>query len=200
MFAAHNISATPFMAQFRPLSRERGFSLIEVSIVTAIVLLLAIISIPAIGSYIIENKVPKVGEELARFVVQTKVNAPNGSSALYTGINTDSFAHMLRDSSVFSVTGTEPGSKVLHGLGSEGEVLVDAVGAGAAFTITLSNVNNAACPSIASVMQRVSDVITVAALGQSAEIVKDGTTRYSALTTESKCAKGDVNTFVFTAS
>ena len=48
---------------------QRGFSLVEVAVVTAIVLLLAIIGIPAIGNYLVENKVPKVGEELARFVL-----------------------------------------------------------------------------------------------------------------------------------
>ena len=49
-------------------ARQRGFSLMEVSIVTAVVLLIAIVGIPAIGAYVIENKVPKVGEELQRFV------------------------------------------------------------------------------------------------------------------------------------
>ena len=40
-------------------ARQRGFSLMEVSIVTAVVLLIAIVGIPAIGAYVIENKVPK---------------------------------------------------------------------------------------------------------------------------------------------
>lgn len=181
-------------------SAQRGFSLIEVSIVTAIVLLLAIIGVPAIGGYVVENKVPKVGEELARFVLQTKVNAPNGSSTPYAGITTSNFANLVRDSSIFSVTGTEPSVKVLHGLGTNGEVAIAEAESGAAFSISLSNVHNAACPSIASVMQRVSDTITVAAQGQSAVTIKDDSTHYSALNAESNCAKGDVNTFVFVAS
>ncbi|MNG37211.1 hypothetical protein D3C84_1244910 [compost metagenome] len=48
--------------------RQQGFSLMEVSIVTAIVLLIAIVGIPAIGSYVIDNKVPQVGEDMLRFV------------------------------------------------------------------------------------------------------------------------------------
>lgn len=179
----------------RSFRRQRGFSLIEVSIVTAIVLLLAIIGIPAVGSYVIENKVPKVGEELARFVLQTKVNAPNGSSEPYTGIATSNFANLVRDSSIFSVSGADASTKVLHGLGKAGEVTVAAADLGAGFAITLSNINHVACPAIASVMQRVSDTMTV-----SGTTIKDGTTAYSALATEALCAKGDVNTFVFTAS
>jgi prepilin-type N-terminal cleavage/methylation domain-containing protein len=37
------------------MARQRGFSLMEVSIVTAIVLLIAIVGVPAIGGYFIEN-------------------------------------------------------------------------------------------------------------------------------------------------
>ncbi|HEY9280969.1 MAG TPA: type 4 pilus major pilin [Eoetvoesiella sp.] len=179
--------------------RQKGFSLIEVSIVTAIVLLLAIVGIPAIGSYVVENKVPKVGEELARFVLQTKVNSSNGSVTPYAGIDTSNFANLVRDSSVFSVTGSAPNIKVFHGLGSEGEVSVS-TDAGDTFTVTLSNVSNAACPSIASVMQRVSDTIAIAPDGLGEVIVKNSGTQYSALVAESKCAQGDVNTFKFTAS
>src|SRR5690606_40800923 len=101
---------------------QQGFSLIEVSIVTAIVLLLAIIGVPAIGGYVVENKVPKVGEELARFILQTKVNAPNGSTTPYAGIATSNFANLVQDSSIFSVQGADATVKVLHGLGTEGEV------------------------------------------------------------------------------
>ena len=181
-------------------SAQQGFSLIEVSIVTAIVLLLAIIGIPAIGGYVIENKVPKVGEELARFIVQTKVNAPNGSSTPYAGIATSNFANMVHDSSIFTVSGSGATIGVLHGLGTAGEVSVAEADAGAAFSITLSNVHDAACPAIASVMQRVSDTITVASDGQGASTIKDASTHYSALAAESYCAAGAVNTFVFTAS
>lgn len=188
MFVTHAV------AGHRALRNQQGFSLIEVSIVTAIVLLLAIIGIPAIGGYVVENKVPKVGEELARFILQTKVNAPTNSPTPYTGIDTRNFARLVRDSSIFSVSDPDTDPKVWHGLGNEGQVTVEST-TGASFSITLSKVNNAACPSIASVMQRVSDTITVGSA-----TVKDTSNPYSALTTESACQQGDVNTFVFTAS
>lgn len=181
-------------------SSQDGFSLIEVSIVTAIVLLLAIIGVPAIGGYVVENKVPKVGEELARFILQTKVNAPNGSTTPYAGIATSNFANLVRESSIFSVADSGATPRVLHGLGGDGQVTIAEVDGGASFSITLSKVSNAACPAIASVMQRVSDTMTVGPEGQAATTIKDDVTHYSALATESKCASGDVNTFIFTAS
>lgn len=184
----------------RNARRQRGFSLVEVSIVTAIVLLLAIIGIPAIGSYVVENKVPKAGEELARFILQTKVNAPNGVALPYAAIQTAHFAALARDSSIFSVVGADDAARVLHGLGSEGEVTVLPVAAGAAFSIGLSRVHHAACPSLASIMQRVSDVITLTPDGGGATVVKDSATPYSALAVETRCARGDANDFLFTIS
>jgi len=182
------------------VARQRGFSLVEVSIVTAIVLLLAIIGIPAIGSYVVENKVPKAGEELARFILQTKVNAPNSTSMPYAAIGTANFAALARDSSIFSVTGVDSEARVLHGLGSNGEVTVQPVGSGAAFSIGLSRVHHAACPSLASIMQRVSDTITLTPEGSGSTVVKDAVTPYSALTVETRCARGDANDFLFTVS
>ena len=182
------------------VARQRGFSLVEVSIVTAIVLLLAIIGIPAIGNYVIENKVPKAGEELARFILQTRVNAPNGTSLPYAAIETAHFAAQARDSSVFSVVGADAATRVLHGLGSDGEVNVQPVDSGAGFSIGLSRVHHAACPSLASILQRVSDTITLAADGAGNTIVKDAVTPYSALSVETRCARGDANDFLFTVS
>ncbi|MCD0501902.1 pilin [Bordetella petrii] len=191
--------------------RQQGFSLIEVSIVTAIVLLIAIIGIPAISSYVIENKVPKVAEELQRYVARIKANAQGAGTTPYANLDTGSLANALRDSSVVSVGGSGPGAVVAHGLGGNGTagngvitvmpVSVSGGGAGSGFSIRFSNVNNAACPTLASVMQRVSDNITVEGAG-GAVTVKDSTVvprlAYSAAVAESQCTEGDHNTFVFT--
>lgn len=181
-----------------PYRAQRGFSLIEVSIVTAIVLLIAIIAIPAIGSYVIENKVPKVGEELARFVLQTQVNAPPGALSPYADIETSHLANMVQDSSIFSVSGSGGAPSVLHGLGRNGTVQVSVVDAGARFSISLNNVSHAACPALASVMQRLAHTIVISSPVAGSATVKSDGVDYSALNTESKCSKGDVNSFVFT--
>jgi prepilin-type N-terminal cleavage/methylation domain-containing protein len=200
------------MQRVIPHAIQQGFSLIEVSIVTAIVLLIAIVGIPAIGSYVIENKVPKVGEELQRFIARAKVNGQGGSNTPYRSLHNGILANALRDSSVVSVTGSDATALVAHGLGGSGTAsggtiaLASAViaggGPGSAFTLTLNNVSNAACPSLASVMQRVSEVMTLQ--GKAGPVVlKDTTTQppklYDAMLAQAHCASGDSNTFVFTA-
>ena len=190
---------------------QAGFSLVEVAIVAAIVLLVAIIGIPAIGNYVIEHKVPKVGEALQRFAIRTKINGQGGGATPYLGIDTTALALAMRDNSVFDVSGSGASSVVAHGLGGRGmagdgvvtltPVSLDGIGAGAAFSLTLTNVSHIACPGIASVMQSVSARIGLTAAG-GAQVVKDATASpavpYSASRTANICAPGDVNTFVFT--
>lgn len=192
--------------------QQRGFSLMEVSIVTAIVLLIAIVGIPAIGAYVIENKVPKVGEELQRFIASMKINGLGGGVTPYAGLDTGAMANALRDSSVLSVQGAGAGARIAHGLGgngvgSNGVIEVAAVafgsaGLGSAFSITLTNVSHAACPALASVLQRMSETISIGAQGGS-RIVKDSLATpavpYRAALAQAQCSQGDVNTFVFTA-
>lgn len=175
-------------------SAQRGFSLIEVSIVTAIVLLIAVVGIPAIGNYVLENKVPKVGQELARFVMYTRVNAGGSGSAPYEGIGVQNLAAMVADSTV--LTRLADGS-VLHGLGGKSGVEVEATDSGAGFLLRLKEVSHVACPSIASVLQRVADRIQVGSSTGALQTVKDTTVPYSALSAEAACGRGDVNQFVF---
>lgn len=168
--------------------------MIEVSIVTAIVLLIAVIGIPAIGGYVMENKVPKVGQELARFVMHMRVNAGTSGELPYEGIGTQNLAALVADSTV--LTRASDGT-VLHGLGSGGDVEVEATDAGTGFLLRLGRVNHVACPSIASVLQRVADRIIVGPEGGTAQTIKDDSVPYSALAAEAACAKGDVNQFTF---
>lgn len=179
---------------------QRGFSLIEMSIVTAIVLLVAIMAIPAVGNYVMENRVPKVGEALARFVIQTRVVAAGGAAAPYAGITTGSLANMVSQSGVFNVSGTGASAVVKHGLGADGVATVAEADLGAGFTITLSKVSNVACPGIASMVQRVSDSVQITPDAGTATIIKSPSVEFSAMAAESACAEGDVNTFTVTAS
>jgi len=168
--------------------------------VTAIVLLLAVIGIPAIGGYLIENKVPKVGEDIVRFILHAQVGAFDGTGSPYVSMNTEAAARYLSDSSVINVRENAGTARILHGLGNNGELTVAAHGGGTAFAIVLSNVHHVACPSIASVLHRVSDSITLAAEGQSATVLKDDTVTYSALAAQQRCGKGHSNTFTFVVS
>ena len=182
--------------------RQQGFSLVELSIVTAIILVISIIGIPAINSYVIENKVPEVAGELQRYVARTKANG-QGTSNPYTAIDTANLGRALRSSSVVSVDATTFG-RVAHGLGGNGTtsglIAVAPSDSGASFTVTLDAVNDAACPALASLLQRVSERIEIT--GASTAVVKDSRAAtplvYSPITTQAACQAGDNNTFAFT--
>ena len=76
--------------------RQYGFSLIEISIVTTIMMLLAIVGIPAIQGYVVESKVPRVAEELQRFVARLKVTTNGFGASPYAGVDTRVLANSLR--------------------------------------------------------------------------------------------------------
>ncbi len=193
-------------------TRQSGFSLVEVAIVTAIVLLIAILGVPTIGTYVIENKVPKVGEALQRFVLRTQVNAQGTGPTPYAGIDTGILANALRDSSVFDIAERGAAQLISHGLSRSGgsgagavtlaPVALSEAGMGSGFSITMTRVSDAACPALASVMQGVSSIIRVEGKKGSVTVKDDRASqpvRYSAARTAAVCGEGDVNTFVFVA-
>lgn len=201
-----------YTARSSPLPAQSGFSLVEVAIVTAIVLLVAILGMPAIGTYVIENKVPKVGEALQRFVLRMQVNAQGTGPTPYAGIGNGILANALRDSSVFDLAERGAAPVVSHGLSRAGgagagtvtlgPVVLSGAGMGSGFSLTLSRVNDAACPALASVMQGVSSLIRVENDKGSVTVKDDQQSppvRYSAARTAGACSDGDVNTFVFIA-
>lgn len=190
---------------------QRGFSLIEISIVTTLMMLIAIIGIPAIQGYVIENKVPRVAEEMQRFVARMKANTNGFGSTPYLGIDSGALANALRSSSVVSVAGFGARASVAHGLGGTGHSgrgvisvepqAVPGASSGSAFSLTLNDVNQAACPALASILQRLAEVVTIA--GASGPImVKNALTEpnmpYNPMLADAQCVSGDRNTFVFT--
>jgi len=189
---------------------QRGFSLIEVSIVTAIIMLIAIIGIPAIQGYVIENKVPRVAEEIQRFVARIKANTHGFGSTPYAGIHNGTLASALRGSSVVSVSGEGAMANIAHGLGGAGSggrgvVQIDAhssagAGRGSAFSITFTDVNEAACPALASILQRVAESVTISGRAGATQ-VKNSTQvpplPYNPILADAQCSAGDSNTFQF---
>lgn len=172
--------------------RQAGLSLIEISVVSAIILLIAIVSIPAINSFIIESRVPKVGESIARFVVNHSVNTPLYEAEPYEGVDNQLFALQLESAGVFNVTGSGANLQILHGLGKQGTLQVTG---GETLIITLNNVHHAACPGLSSVLQRIAHSITVGA-----ETVKSDAKTYNATFAQKQCEKGESNTFEFVVS
>ncbi len=196
---------------FKPQRSDAGFSLIEISIVTTIMMLIAIIGIPAIQGYVIESKVPRVAEELQRFVARLKASTHGFGATPYSGVNGGTLVNALRGSSVVSVTGEGAGATVAHGLGGSGSngrgvisIAPQSMGGaatGIAFSLTLNDVNHAACPALASILQRIAETVTIS--GQSGPVmVKNASFEpvmpYSAILADAQCVSGDRNTFVFT--
>ncbi len=174
-------------------------------------MLIAIIGIPAIQGYVIENKVPRVAEEMQRFVARTKANTNGFGASPYLGLDSGALANALRTSSVVSVTGFGPRASVAHGLGGTGHsgrgvisVEPQAVAggsSGSAFSLTLNDVNQAACPALASILQRLAEVVTIAG-ASGPMMVKNTLTEpnmpYNPVLADAQCVSGDRNTFVFT--
>lgn len=192
------------------LARQRGFSLIEISIVTTIMMLLAIVGIPAIQGYIVESKVPRVAEEIQRFVARLKMTTHGFGASPYGNVDTTVLANALRGSSVVSVTGAGTGANVAHGLGGAGvsgrgviRVVPHALpGApvGSAFLLTLNDVNHAACPGLASVLQRIAEVVTISGVGGPVTVknsLHEPSAPYNPLLADAQCLAGDRNSFEF---
>lgn len=190
---------------------QRGFSLIEISIVITIMMLIAIVGIPAIQGYVIESKVPRVAEEIQRVVAKIKASTNGFGATPYAGIDSSALVNALRSSSVVSVTGKGPDANVAHGLGGNGmggrgvisiePATIPGSPVGSAFSIAFNDVNHAACPALASILQRMAESVSIA--GQSGSVFVKNTLSepqmpYSSILADAQCTSGDRNTFVFT--
>ncbi|AUL47809.1 prepilin-type N-terminal cleavage/methylation domain-containing protein [Bordetella trematum] len=183
--------------------RQQGFSLIEVSVVAAILLMAAVIGVPAIHGYVIESRVPKLAEELQRFVVRMRIQAVSAGAAPYAGMDNAILAQALQDSSVVSISGEGASREVRHGLGDGRVTLASATRpgqpVGSAFTLTLDNVHPAACPSLASALQRLAFRVSVQGRAAAVQVKDDLATParpYQPLLAAAQC--GSSNRFAFT--
>ncbi|WP_082988326.1 type 4 pilus major pilin [Bordetella bronchialis] len=184
---------------------QLGFlSLGEVALVLVIIIIAAVIGLPAIKGTLIEMRVPAVADELQRFMSRTRVLGEGDSVTPYASVsNEQNLVPALRDSSVFKVTDTTVSHRLGgSGVGTDGTISLApaALGGGAmgsAFSLTLTNVNIKACPVLASTLNAVSETMsvngtTVKALGDN-----NDTGSYNPVTAQNLCTKGDSNTFVF---
>lgn len=178
---------------------RKGFSLVEVGIVTAILIIIASIGVPAINNFVTENRAPKVAEELQRFVARTKAASESGMANPYTGIGTVNLARSIKSSSVVKVVGDDTIEHRLGG-GSQGVITLAPAEGGRAFAITLVRVNEIVCPTLATIMNSSIDTITINGTTAketnmtSAEV----TTPYNPSVAQNACESDNENTFVFT--
>jgi len=172
--------------------------------------ILAIVGIPALQDYVIENKVPKVAADLQRFVARMKVAGIGGGDAPYASVDRRVLVNGLRGSSAVTVRGEGNSAVVVHGLGGQGardngEIVIAAAAVpdqstGSAFSLSFDHVNHAACPMLASTLQRMASQVTVD--GRSGEVVVKNDFAvppmpYQPVLADAQCARGDSNRFVF---
>jgi type IV pilus assembly protein PilA len=191
-------------------SEQKGFSLVEVSIVTALMVILAIVGIPALQDYVVENKVPKVAADLQRFVARMKVTSLGGGERPYQNVDQRVLVNGLRGGSAVTVRGESDNAIVVHGLGgrgtrSNGEITIAPASgpdrpSGSAFSLTLDHINHAACPMLVSTLQRLASLVTVSGRGGTVEVKNDFVSPprpYQPVLADAQCARGDSNRFVF---
>jgi type IV pilus assembly protein PilA len=178
---------------------QRGFTMIELVVVISVIALLAILAIPFARSMIIDGKVPTTANDITRTAAKLRSNFANQGTTPYTSITTAGFANTARGlASSLTVSGTGTAATVTHDLGSTGSTISVASAtittAGDAFSVTLPNVNEAACPSLAAQLSKSAEVITI----NGTSVKAAGNTTFNGATAGGACTSGDANTFVFT--
>jgi len=201
------VQASRGLAQSRVLD-QRGFSLAEVSIVLALMILVSIMGIPAIQGYLIESKVPRVAEDLQRLVTRVKVSAISRGSTPYLNVGFQTLMNNLRNASAIQVT--EGATAIPHGLGGTGAsdsgVITMSPAAshgavhGSVFSLVLNNVNHAACPALATILQRLASRVLITGRQATVEVKNTFISppkEYDPILADAQCARGDSNKFEF---
>src|SRR5690625_1087302 len=175
---------------------QKGLSLIEISVVTVIILLVSILAVPVIQGYLIEHRVPKVGEALANFVLRQHLNASVHGRPQFEGMNIAYFSQQNKDNVAFRFDGEGSQTVVHHGLGRQGQLEIFELEGGRALELRLVGVHHAACPALATVLHRVADEVHLGSAGQLVE-VKSPQREYSAFYAQQHCKQGEDNIFSF---
>lgn len=186
--------------------KQQGNYLLSIGVGIMIMAILAVWAIPKIQDYLVEGAVPSIAEEVQRFVSRVKVNAAGTGATPYTALDNEYLARAVRGSALQvdssgGIAGTG-GTTVLHGLGggAGGTVVLASASAGASFTMTFANVNHAACPGLATALQRTAQTITInGTAAKTTDATSNNVTLgYNAASSAGDCDDGDVNDFVFT--
>lgn len=178
--------------------RQRGFTIVELTIAIGIIAILAIFGLPFARGLIIDGKVQPTATDITRAAAKVRSNFANQGATPYASITTASFANAARGlASAITITGTGTGSAMTHDIGATGAAVTVASAtittAGDAFSVTLPTVNDAACPALAAQVSKSAEVITI-----NGTSVKAAGGTYNGQTAGAACTSGDANTFVFT--
>lgn len=191
----HSVSIYQIAAKRRKTRSLRGWTMLEIGVVLAIMAILALLSVPRVDAYLTEGKVPKVADDLRRFMARSRINAAasaDPNSAFQTA-NQRAFALAVAGSTAMSANTST--YVVSHNLGSGGVVRFTSADGGRGYNLSLDKVSQVACPMLPGLLARDSNKISV-----NGQELKNTETpvNFNANSAEAACLDGDENTLVFT--
>ena len=193
MKSKHSIHTTSRM--------QRGFTLVELTVVMLIVAVLIVLSFPRVKSYIVEGKVSPTGSDMVAALSRIRSNAEGAGNTPYAALTTASLANAMRDrTTALVVTGVGAAATLQHKIGATNSQVTVApatiTAAGDSFTVTFPTVNAAACPGLSNVLQNSAEIISIN--GQVVKSIPAPAVAYDGSTAQNQCTADDTNTFVFT--
>ena len=183
--------------------RQRGFTLVELLIVLAIIAVIAIFGVPFARGIIIGGKTEPTASDISKVVTKMRANFAGQGNTPYNNLGaaaaaTANFANTARGlTSALTITGAGATATIQHGLGATGSQIAVAPATittlGDSFTVSVPTVNEAACPGLAAQLTKAAEVIAINGTN-----VKAVGANYNGGTAQNVCTAGDTNTFVFT--
>lgn len=183
--------------------RQRGFTLVELLIVLAIIAVIAIFGVPFMRGIIIQGKTEPTASDINKVATKMRTNFAGQGTTPYNNLGaaaaaTANFANSARGlASSLTITGSGATATVQHDIGATGAQIAVAPGTittlGDSFTVTVNDVNEAACPGLAAQLSKAAEVITI-----NGTSVKAAGATYNGGTAQNLCTTGDTNDYVFT--
>lgn len=177
-------------------TRQAGFTILELTIVIAVIGLLAYALMPYFKNVMVSVNITPVAKDLNQFAMDTMRSAAQSEDGdPYTNLSQTLLANALERSHLSVRNGTV----VRHGLGGGDAGIVTLANSGTQFTITTSKMSPAACPDFITQMQ--ANAVKATVNGTTVKALDDSnntTTAYSVTKTQAACSKGDTNEAVFT--
>lgn len=185
------------------MKKNRGFTIVELLVSLSIISLLGILGIPFARSIIISGKVDPTANDINKVVTKLRTNMSGSGTTPYTNLGattaaTAVFANTGRGlATALTIKGAGATAEVSHDLGkTDAPVTVAQANLGTmgdSFSVSVPDVNEAACPGLATQLNKAAEVITV-----NGTVVKANGDTYNGATAQNACVSGDSNTFVFT--
>ena len=182
-------------------AKQGGFTLVELAVVTIIISIIAAFAYPRVNSYVISNRTPDAGKDIANGMLLLKANADGTGATPYTTVATSTLANAMRDrSNVYTVAGAGAAATMVHSVGATGSQVTVAPATittlGDSYAVTMPTVNNGACPGLAAIARNAAQIITINGV-----VVKSipAAVEWNGQAAQDACTQGDTNAFVFTA-